>query len=290
MGDSKDRMDDKEDRRTVDLSGEAIHWDLADKQSYSRYLDLERLLAAQNPATDSHDEMLFIVIHQATELWLKLCLHELSAARRHIQADDLGPCFKMLARVARIQTQLIQSWDILGTLTPPEYLAFRDALGAGSGFQSWQYRQMEFVLGNKNARLIDVHRHDAAVTATLETALAEPSLYDESLRLLARRGFAVPDAVTTRDWRRPYCPDAAVEVAWLGIYRDTEKYWDLYELAEKLVDFESRFQQWRFNHLKTVERIIGHKRGTGGTSGVGYLKKALEISFFPELWSLRTKL
>jgi tryptophan 2,3-dioxygenase len=232
--------------------------------------------------------MLFIVIHQASELWMKLCLHELAATRAQIRSDDLEPAFKMLSRVARAQTQLIQSWDVLSTMTPADYTKFRDSLGQSSGFQSWQYRLLEFVLGNKDSRLIEVHARDKQAYPLLKRELATPSLYDESIRLLARRGFDIPAECTDRDWTQPYKPHPAVESAWLAVYRDATGQWDLYELAEKLVDLEYRLQQWRFAHLKTVERIIGFKRGTGGSSGVGYLEHVLKRGFFPELISLRT--
>jgi tryptophan 2,3-dioxygenase len=263
---------------------------LAPDLSYSDYLGLDKLLAAQTPLSGDHDELLFIVIHQASELWMKLSLHELGGARSHIRADDLGSALKMIARVSRIQAQLIQSWDVLATMTPADYHRFRPALGQSSGFQSWQYRAMEFMLGAKNAQALAVHEGAPEVHARLSALLHEPSLYDEALQLLARRGVTVPAAVLRRDFSQPYSPDAGVESAWLIIYRDPAAHWDLYDLAEKLVDLEFRFQQWRFAHLKTVERIIGGKPGTGGTDGVGYLARVLEQRFFPELLSLRTKL
>ncbi|WP_312165600.1 tryptophan 2,3-dioxygenase [Phenylobacterium sp.] len=257
--------------------------------SYGDYLGLDTLLASQNPRSDEHDELLFIIIHQASELWLKLSLHELGAAREHIRADDLGPAFKMIARVSRIQGQLIQSWDVLGTMTPSDYHALRPHLGQSSGFQSFQYRMLEFLMGAKDAAMLRVHE-GTEVHAPLSRALAEPSLYDEAIGLLARRGFDVPPDVLERDWREPHREHPAVEAAWIVVYRDPDKYWDLYELAEKLVDLEFRFQQWRFAHLKTVERIIGFKGGTGGSAGAAYLAKALEGSFFPELFKVRTVL
>jgi tryptophan 2,3-dioxygenase len=282
-------MTDRRDSRPADpMAG--IHWDLDRSISYSQYLQLDRVLAAQKPLSGQHDEMLFIVIHQASELWMKLCLHELAATRAQIKGDDLEPAFKMLARVARIQAQLIQSWDVLGTMTPADYMKFRDSLGQSSGFQSWQYRLLEFVLGNKEAKLIDVHAGDASVHALLRQELNTPSLYDETIRLLARRGFDIPKECVERDWAKAYVPSPAVEAAWLSVYRDSTAHWDLYELAEKLVDLEYRLQQWRFAHLKTVERIIGFKRGTGGSSGVGYLAHVLKNTFFPELISLRTSI
>lgn len=266
------------------------HTDFADAMSYGDYLKLDKVLTAQAPLTDAHDELLFIIMHQATELWLKLMFHEIEAAIRQLRADDIKPAFKMLARVSRVQSQIIQSWDILSTLTPADYLTFRDSLGQSSGFQSYQYRKLEFILGNRNAGMMKPHRHDPAVYGDLEAVLRAPSLYDEVLALLARRGLAIDDAVLNRDVSKPYRADASVAAAWARVYRDTETYWDLYELAEKLVDCEDWFQQWRFRHMKTVERIIGHKRGTGGTAGVAYLKRALDYSFFPELWDVRTQL
>lgn len=274
----------------VGLEGEQIHWDLGESLSYGDYLHLDKVLGAQAPLSGHHDEMLFIVMHQASELWMKLCVHELRAAVAHIRADDLGPAFKMLARVSRVQQQLAQSWDVLSTMTPADYAAFRDSLGKSSGFQSYQYRTLEYLIGNKNSALIEVHRHTPTIYAELHAALHSPSLYDESLRLLGRRGFAIPPAVLERDWSEPYREQPEVAAAWLQVYRNTDEYWDLYELAEKLVDLDQRFQLWRFAHLKTVERIIGYKRGTGGTSGVAYLAKALELRFFPELWSVRTSM
>ncbi len=264
--------------------------EFGDAMSYGDYLGLERLLTCQEPRSAHHDEMLFIVIHQATELWLKLVLHELNAAVAQIRDDDLPPAFKMLARVSRIQAQLIQSWDVLSTLTPADYMTFRDVLGNASGFQSHQYRLVEFTLGNKNPAMLAPHRHDPEIHARLSTALQAPSLYEEAICLLARRGLDIDDSQTERDWHETHQPNDSVRRAWLAVYRDTETHWDLYELAEKLVDLEDRFQQWRFHHVTTVSRIIGHKRGTGGTSGVPYLRDALNVRFFPELWDLRTEL
>jgi len=258
--------------------------------TYGGYLKLDAILSAQAPRSGEHDELLFIVIHQTSELWIKLCLHELSAARAQIAGDDLGPAFKMIARVSRIQAQMIQSWDVLATMTPSDYGALRPSLGQSSGFQSFQYRLLDFILGNKNPEALRVHEPDPAVHAELSRALAAPSLYDEAVRLLARRGFAIPANHLDRDLTAPYPSNDAVAAAWLAVYRDPDRYWDLYELAEKLVDLEYRFQQWRFSHLKTVERIIGYKPGTGGSSGVSYLAKALEISFFPELLEVRRRL
>jgi len=267
-----------------------MHVDLAGKQSYGAYLHLDELLSAQRPLTQEHDEVAFIVIHHVQELWLKLIAHELDAAAASIRRDDLPPAFKSFARVTRIQEQLIRAWDVLSTMTPADYLAFRDALGPASGFQSFQYRLVEFRLGAKDARMVQPHRHHAEHHAILSKALVEPSVYDEAMRLLARRGLPVPQDVLERDLTHPHVSNPAVRDIWLSVYRDPEKHFDLYELAEELVDMEDWFQQWRFRHMKTVERIIGFKRGTGGSSGVGFLKTALERSFFPELWELRTLL
>ena len=275
-------------QRARDLSDEQVHWDLGESQSYGEYLGLDKILSAQQPVSYEHDEMLFIIIHQASELWMKLCLHELTAALDHIRRDDLGPSFKMLARVARIQAQLVQAWDVLATLTPADYSAFRNHLGRASGFQSVQYRLLEFIIGNKTAQMIEVHKRDTDAYATLQRALHSPSLYDECLRLLSRRGFEIPDDYLDRDWSQPYLPSKQVAAAWLAVYHSVDDHWDLYELAEKLVDLDQKFQLWRFSHMKTVERIIGYKRGTGGTGGVSYLAKALELYFFPELWTIRT--
>ena len=269
---------------------DGAHSDFAESMSYGDYLGLDRLLTSQNPVSDEHDEQLFIIIHQATELWMKLILHELHAAVACIRADDLSPAFKMLARVARIQSQLIQSWSVLSTMTPADYLKFRDQLGLSSGFQSFQYREIEFLLGNKKRALLAPHRHKPDLHDHLRSVLEAPSLYDEVVLLLARRGFPIDSKVTERDWSQPYKATPSVEAAWLEVYRSPETHWELYDLAEKLVDQEDSFQQWRFRHLKTVSRIIGHKRGTGGTSGVNYLAKALDYCFFPELWNLRTSL
>jgi tryptophan 2,3-dioxygenase len=272
----------------VDLGGEGVHWDLRDSMSYTDYLRLPELLACQRPLTERHDELLFVVIHQASELWMKLCLHEIVAAIRQIRADDLGPAFKMMARVARVQVNLIQSWEILSTLTPSDYSSFRSALGRSSGFQSFQYRMLEFRLGNKHADMTRVFESKPDIFAQVQAALVAPSIYDESLALLARRGFSIPVEKLTRDFAQPYTSDPRVTEAWREVYRDAATHWELYELAEKLVDLEYRFHLWRFSHMKTVERIIGYKPGTGGTGGVSYLAKALELKFFPELWQIRT--
>ena len=262
--------------------------------TYAQYLDLDRILAAQHPASDAHDEMLFIIVHQASELWLKLCLHELREARDHIARDTpdntLRPAFKMLARVARAQGQLIASWDVLSTMTPHDYSLIRPHLGTSSGFQSAQYRLMEFMLGGRNPDMVTMHEAVPDVAAALNAELDRASVYDEAIRLLARRGFDIPAAILDRDVGAPWQASAAVEAAWAQVYRHPNRYWDLYELAEKLVDLEYHFQRWRFGHLKTVERIIGFKRGTGGTAGVAYLESVLKLTFFPELLSVRTAL
>ena len=268
----------------------AIIWDVKREEGYGGYLCLDLLLSAQRPRSADHDEMLFIVIHQASELWIKLLLHELAAVVRLLREDGIEDALKILSRIGRVQMQLIQSWDVLSTMTPHDYGRLRPHLGASSGFQSYQYRQLEFLLGNKDSRLIDVHRDDPAHYQLLRDTLEAPSIYDEALLLLSRRGFAVPPSATGRDWAQPYAADDGVEAAWLQVYGDVVANWDLYDLAEKLVDVDDRFQQWRFRHLRTVERIIGFKRGTGGSSGVPYLARAMELRLFPELWSLRTKL
>ncbi len=271
-----------------DLSEEQVYWDLGESQSYGQYLNLDRLLSAQHPLSYQHDEMLFIIIHQASELWMKLCLHELNAAREHIRRDDLGPSFKMLDRVSRIQAQLVQSWDVLASMTPADYSAFRNYLGKSSGFQSHQYRLLEFLIGNKHAATIEVFKCEPDTYAALERALASPSIYDEALRLLSRRGFEIPAGYLDRDWTQPYVPSKQVAASWLAVYHSVDDHWDLYDLAERLLDLDHKFQLWRYSHMKTVERIIGYKRGTGGTGGVSYLAKLLELQFFPELWSIRT--
>lgn len=258
--------------------------------TYASYLDLDRILAAQHPRSDAQDEMLFIIVHQASELWLKLCLHELFAAREAIEQDRLRPAFKMLARVARAQEQLIQSWNVLSTMTPHDYSLLRPHLGTSSGFQSAQYRLMEFILGGRKPNMVTMHEAVPDVAEKLRAELARPSLYDVTVRLLAQRGFAIPEDVLDREKGERWEKSEAVEAAWAEIYTNPHDHWDLYELAEKLVDLEYHFQRWRFGHLKTVERIIGFKRGTGGTAGVGYLEGVLKEVFFPELLSVRTAL
>lgn len=262
--------------------------DFSDAMSYGDYLRLDRILDAQHPLSAAHDEMLFIIQHQTSELWMKLAVHELTSAVAAIRADRLQPAFKMLARVARIFEQLNSAWDVLRTMTPSEYTEFRASLGQSSGFQSWQYRAIEFLLGNRNMATLSVHAHRAEVMAGLDAILAAPSLYDEALMLVARRGIHAGELA--RDWRAQRPCDPAAIAAWRRIYEAPEEYWDLYELAEKLVDLEDYFRRWRFNHVTTVERIIGLKRGSGGTAGAAYLRKMLEVELFPELWRVRTEL
>jgi tryptophan 2,3-dioxygenase len=267
-----------------------VKTDFTGQLTYGRYLALDQLLDCQRPVSDSPDELLFIVIHQATELWLKLMVHELRAARQRIVADDLQPAFKMLARVSRIMEQLVHAWDVLATMTPPEYSAIRPYLASSSGFQSWQYRCFEFRLGNKNAAMLKPHEHSAERLAIVRAAYEAPSLYDEALRLLARRGLPVPASHVERDWTQPYVASKEVEQAWLSVYRQPADQWDLYQLGEELTDLEDAFRLWRFRHVTTVERVIGFKRGTGGTGGVSYLRKMLDVVLFPEIWQLRTDL
>jgi tryptophan 2,3-dioxygenase len=274
----------------VDLKNESVHWDLGTSKSYGEYLQLDKLLAAQQPNSIEQDEMLSIIVHQVSELWMRLFLHELYHVTDHVRRDDLDPSFKMLARISRLQEELLGAWSVLSTLTPFEYSAFRNTLGRSSGFQSLQYRLLEFQLGNKNREVVAVHKRDPAGHERLERALHAPSLYDEVLRLLSRRGYGIPEELIDRDFSEPHVPSKAVTAAWLAVYHNAEKDWDLYELAERLTDLDQKFQLWRFHHMKTVERIIGYKPGTGGTGGVSYLAKALELKFFPELWSVRTSM
>ncbi len=262
----------------------------ADKMSYSDYLGLENILTAQHPQSKAHDEMLFIVQHQTSELWMKLAIHELVAARTAISNDQLQQSFKMLARLSRIFEQLNSAWDVLRTMTPSEYTIFRETLGKSSGFQSWQYRLIEFAIGNRNEALLKPHAHSAEITKALKGELQNPSLYDATLSLLVRNGFDLPDEVINRNPAISHQPNDVVEAAWAVIYKDPLKHWQLYELAEKLMDIEDYFRRWRFNHVTTVERIIGSKRGTGGTSGVPYLRRMLDVVLFPELWQVRTSL
>ena len=262
----------------------------ARRMSYTDYLGLDAVLTAQHPLSDAHDEMLFIIQHQTSELWMRLALHELGAARTLLLAGELRPAFKLLARIARIFEQLNGAWDVLRTMTPSEYTRFRAALGQSSGFQSWQYRLIEFTVGNRNPAMLKPHAHRPDLTAALEAELARPSLYDAALAHLARSGLPVPAEVLARDVGRPWSAHDGVRAAWRQVYETPEAHWELYELAEKLVDFEDYFRRWRFNHVTTVERVIGVKRGTGGTSGVQYLRRMLEVELFPELWALRTEL
>jgi tryptophan 2,3-dioxygenase len=269
---------------------EGAQLDFSQHMSYADYLCLDQVLNAQHPRSPDHNEMLFIVQHQTSELWMKLMLHELGAAIDCIRQDQLGSAFKMLARVSRIMEQLVHAWDVLATMTPPEYSAIRPYLGNSSGFQSWQYRCIEFMLGNKNAAMLKPHAHRPELLARVEAAWRAPSLYDEALRLLARRGLKLPASHLERDWTLGYESSDEVEQAWLAVYREHQRYWDLYQLGEELTDLEDAFRLWRFRHVTTVERIIGFKRGTGGTSGVGYLRKMLDVVLFPEIWKLRTDL
>jgi tryptophan 2,3-dioxygenase len=264
--------------------------DFSSTMSYGDYLGLDQILSAQHPLSPNHNELLFIIQHQTSELWMKLMLHEMQAVRENIRKGDLPPAFKMLARVARIMDQLVHAWDVLATMTPPEYTAIRPYLGASSGFQSFQYRQLEFILGNKNAALVAVHEKSPAAHEILERELHTPSVYDEAVMLLARGGFAIARERLEADWTQPTRGDESVKAAWLAVYQDPEKHWALYELAEKLVDLETAFRFWRFRHVTTVERIIGFKTGTGGTAGVSYLRKMLDVVLFPELFALRTAL
>ncbi|MEO6017050.1 MAG: tryptophan 2,3-dioxygenase [Polaromonas sp.] len=272
------------------VTDEKAQLDFSRSMSYGDYLQLDAILNAQQPLSPAHDEMLFIVQHQTSELWMKLMRHELRAAIAHVAKDELGTAFKMLARVSKIMEQLVHAWDVLATMTPPEYSAIRPYLANSSGFQSAQYRCIEFALGNKNAAMLKPHAHRPDLLAQVQAAYEAPSLYDEALRLLARRGLAVPASHTQRDWTQGYVESDAVEQAWLVVYRDPKKYWDLYQLGEELTDLEDAFRLWRFRHVTTVERVIGFKRGTGGTGGVSYLRKMLDVVLFPEIWKLRTDL
>jgi tryptophan 2,3-dioxygenase len=260
------------------------------RMSYGDYLRIDQILEAQHLLTGAHDEMLFIIQHQTSELWMRLALHELDAARRAIAADRVPEAFKMLSRISRIFEQLNSAWDVLRTMTPSDYTTFREGLGQSSGFQSWQYRLIEYAVGNRNLAMLRPHAHRPDLTAKLEAELARPTLYDESLRFLARSGLPVPEDVIRRDLRASWAAHDGVTETWAMVYRDPDRYWQAYELAEKLVDFEDYFRRWRFNHVTTVERVIGFKRGTGGTSGVQYLRRMLDVQLFPELWQLRTML
>ena len=264
--------------------------DFSQAMSYGDYLALDQILSAQHPRSPNHNEMLFIIQHQTSELWIKLMLHELHGVRAHLHDGDLPPAFKMLARVARIMDQLVHAWDVLATMTPPEYTAIRPYLGSSSGFQSYQYRELEFILGNKNATLLKVHESAPAAHDRLDAALHAPSIYDEAILLMARCGLSIDPTRLAPDWTLATVADASVTDAWLTVYRDPTAHWALYELAEKLVDLETAFRFWRFRHVTTVERIIGFKTGTGGTAGVSYLRKMLDVVLFPELFALRTAL
>jgi tryptophan 2,3-dioxygenase len=272
------------------VHSEKAQLDFSQSMSYGDYLQLDAILTAQKPLSPDHNEMLFIVQHQTSELWMKLMLHELQAAVAHIANDKLPAAFKMLARVSKVMEQLVHAWDVLATMTPPEYSAIRPYLAQSSGFQSYQYRCIEFTLGNKNRAMLQPHAHRPDLLALVEAAYRAPSLYDEALRLLARRGVPVPHSHLDRDWTAPYAASEAVQAAWLTVYRAPEQHWDLYQLGEELTDLEDAFRLWRFRHLTTVERVIGLKPGTGGTGGTTYLRKMLDVVLFPEIWTLRTQL
>jgi len=273
------------------LEGEDFHGDFGAKDmTYGDYLQLDKILSAQPTEPVTHDEMLFVIIHQAKELWMKLIIHELEGALVHVKEGELRPAFKMLARIKRLQDQLIASWAVLNTMTPTDYSRFRDALGRSSGFQSYQYRSIEFMLGNKQRGMLEPHKERREIHARLTKILESPSLYDEVILLLSRRGFVINPECLERDWGTTRSPDASVEAAWHTIYSDPDTHWDLYELAENLVDIDDQFQTWRFRHANTVERVIGNKTGTGGTSGVQYLRRAVAVRLFHELWSVRTNL
>lgn len=278
-----------DNKRTLE---DSIHTDLSGRMTYAGYLCLDELLSAQKPLSEPahHDEMLFIIMHQTAELWMKLVVHELSAAALHLQADNPGPCLKIFSRVKQIQRQLFEQWAVLETLTPTEYVQFRAVLGNASGFQSLLYRQIEFLLGNKNSAMLKVFSHNQEKHSTLETTLNSPSVYDSFLAYLHRSGHALPAEYTSRDWSEPHQHDSRLIPVFKNIYQHPERYWVEYDLCEKLVDMEESFQLWRFRHMKTVERIIGFKTGTGGSSGVKFLNKALELTFFPELIDVRTEI
>ncbi|PRZ30773.1 tryptophan 2,3-dioxygenase [Antricoccus suffuscus] len=276
------------ERNIRDLE-EGIERDLSGL-NYGSYLQLDLLLSAQQPVSDNHDEMLFIIQHHVTELWIKLVIHELSAAMRFIADDQLGPSLKCLARIKHIQHQMTEQWSVLATLTPSEYLKFRGSLGKASGFQSVQYRLLEFLLGNKNRSMLEVFAHDLQAQERLRAALEAPSLYDEFIMLLSRRGYAVPPELLTRSWDEPHVLNSGLVAVFATVYENPKEHWDIYETCEELVDVEDTFQSWRFRHLKTVERIIGARKGTGGSSGTSFLKRALDLTFFPELYAVRTEL
>ena len=274
----------------IDPTDDGAQMSFDGRMSYGDYLHLDEVLGAQRPLSDAHDELLFIVQHQTSELWMRLVVHELTHARAALADDRLQPAFKMLTRVARIFEQLNKAWDVLRTMTPSEYTEFRDALGQSSGFQSYQYRQVEFILGNRNLAMLRPHEHRPEIHGLLTAELERPSMYDEAVRLLARSGLPVPAAAIERDLAVPHVLDDDIVAAWQVVYGDPEHWWSQYELAEKLVDVEDYFRRWRFNHVTTVERVIGFKRGTGGTGGVSYLKRMLAVELFPDLWRVRTVL
>ncbi|MBC3919136.1 tryptophan 2,3-dioxygenase [Undibacterium sp. CY18W] len=283
-------MSNNEQSGKCPMSWHGAQLDFSESMSYGDYLGLDQILTAQHPRSPNHNEMLFIIQHQTSELWIKLMLHELHAVRQHIRNNDLPPAFKMLSRVARIMDQLVHAWDVLSTMTPSEYTAIRPYLGASSGFQSHQYRELEYLLGNKQATLMAVHESKPDIHATLDAALRTPSIYDEAIMLMARQGFTIDAERLQGDWSQGVVANESVKAAWLKVYQTPEQYWSLYELAEKLVDMETAFRIWRFRHVTTVERIIGFKTGTGGTAGVSYLRKMLDVVLFPELFALRTAL
>lgn len=287
---SEDKKNVINGEQTAEGKENGIYTDFQDRMTYGEYLDLEHLLASQRRLSGHHDEMLFIIIHQVSELWMKLILHELHAAIKSIQDDQLSPAFKMLARVSKIQKQIIEAWDVLATMTPSEYMEFRSSLGQASGFQSYQYRMIEFALGYKTSHILAIYKKTPELYEVLKEAHQAPSVYDVAIQALSRAGFEINPEILNRDVSKTYQGDPSVVAAWLKVYQNVDKYWDLYQLAEKLVDLEDWLQQWRFRHMKTVERIIGFKVGTGGSSGVNYLKKVLDHRFFPELWDLRTEL
>ena len=290
MSNHQDNQGNQDNKGKCPMSWHGAKMDFSDDMSYGDYLGLDQILSAQHPRSPNHNEMLFIVQHQTSELWIKLMLHELHAVRTHIREQNLPPAFKMLSRVARIMDQLVHAWDVLATMTPSEYTAIRPYLGASSGFQSHQYRELEYLLGNKNANMLAVHESKPEVHATLHSALSTPSIYDEAIMLMARQGFTIDAERLQRDWTQPTSMNESVKAAWLQVYQAPEQHWSLYELAEKLVDMETAFRIWRFRHVTTVERIIGFKTGTGGTAGVSYLRKMLDVVLFPELFALRTAL
>ena len=275
--------------KPYDPSVEGAEMSFARKMSYGDYLHLDAVLNAQEPLSDAHDELLFIIQHQTSELWMKLAIHEMGSAAKAIHDDRLQPAFKMLTRVARIFDQLNSAWDVLRTMTPSEYNIMRPSLGQSSGFQSWQYRAIEYLAGNRNLAMLRPHEHRPETRARLEAILDAPSIYDEAIALLKRNGFDVGDEPRA-DIRQTRAVNPKVKEAWRQVYADPQRHWPLYELAEKLVDFEDYFRRWRFNHVTTVERVIGFKRGTGGTGGVSYLRRMLEVELFPELWHVRSDL